>query len=271
MTEQVPSLHTRIINLKPHLANFRFYEELNDFLPAAQCKRTIAYRFRGRPAIKDPIEVLGVPHSEVDLVLVNGESVGFDYQLRDGDRVAVYPVFESFDIAALQRLRPQPLRHTAFVVDVNLGKLARRLRMLGFDAAWGNRLGDAEIVDIAVREKRIVLTRDRRLLFRKAVTHGFWIRSDEVDAQVRQVLDRLDLYGEVSPLQRCIECNGIIEAVDRAQVWSRLEPLTRRYYSEFYRCSSCHRIYWSGSHVDHMAGWIRELVERQPDAGDVLN
>jgi uncharacterized protein with PIN domain len=248
--------------LKPYLANFRFYEELNDFLPLDQYKQTIAYRFGGQPAIKDPIEVLGVPHSEVDLILVNDESVGFDYKLKDGDRVAVYPVFESFDISPVQRLRPKPLRKTTFMADVNLGKLARRLRMLGFDAAYDNQLDDREIVDIAVREKRIVLTRDRKLLFRKAVTHGFWIRADDADTQVRGVLQRLDLYDQVRPLQRCMECNGRIEPVAREQVWSRLEPLTRRYYSEFFCCSRCQKIYWSGSHVAHMTGVIHELLER---------
>jgi uncharacterized protein with PIN domain len=253
---------TRIIFLKPYLASFRFYEELNDFLPREQRKQTIAYRFTGQPAIKDPIEVLGVPHSEVDLVLVNGESVAFDYKLRDGDRVAVYPVFESFDISPLQRLRPKPLREPAFMVDVNLGKLARYLRMLGFDAAYDNSLDDRRVVDIAVREKRIVLTRDRRLLFRKAVTHGFWIRADDVDSQLKEVLARLDLYGRIEPLRRCMDCNGLIEAVDREQVWSRLEPLTRRYYDEFFRCSRCGKVYWSGSHVEHMSGVIRELLQR---------
>jgi hypothetical protein len=208
--------------LKPYLANFRFYEELNDFLVHDQHKQTIAYRFGGQPAIKDPIEVFGVPHSEVDLILVNNESVGFDYKLKDGDRVAVYPVFESFDITPVQRLRPKPLRNTAFMVDVNLGKLARRLRMLGFDAAYGNRLTDHEIVDIATREKRIVLTRDRRLLFRKVITHGFWIRAVDVDIQLQEVMQRLDLYDQVKPLQRCIECNGRIESVATEQVWSRL-------------------------------------------------
>ncbi len=246
--------------MKPYLANFRFYEELNDFLPRERRKRDIDYRFAGQPAIKDPIEVLGVPHSEVDLVLVNGESVGFDYKLRDGDRVAVYPVFESIDISPLQRLRPAPLRETRFIVDVNLGKLARYLRMLGFDAAYDNRLDDREVVDIAVHEKRIVLTRDRRLLFRKAVTHGYWVRADDIDSQLKEVLTRLDLYGQIDPLRRCMECNGLIEAVDREQVWSSLEPLTRRYYDEFYRCSDCHKVYWEGSHVSHMSGVIAELL-----------
>jgi len=169
--------------VKPYLANFRFYEELNDFLAPAQVKRTIEYRFDGNPAVKDPIEVLGVPHSEVDLILVNEVSVGFDYQLRHGDRVAVYPVFESLDISSLQRLRPQPLRVTRFMVDVNLGKLAKRLRMFGFDTAYGNDFNDAEIVERAQRGKRIILTRDRRLLFRKTVTHGYWVRSDDPKTQ----------------------------------------------------------------------------------------
>ncbi len=248
--------------MKPWQANFRFYEELNDFLSPEQRKQTIAYRFRGQPAIKDPIEALGVPHSEVDLIVVNGESVGFDYRLQHADRVAVYPVFESFDISSLQHLRPKPLRRTAFIVDVNLGKLARGLRMLGFDAAYDNRLDDGGIVEIATREKRIVLTRDRKLLFRKAVTHGFWIRAVDVDTQIREVLRRLDLYDQVAPWQRCLDCNGEIEAVSREQVWSSLEPLTRRYHSEFFRCSGCGKIYWEGSHVAHMNGVIRELLER---------
>ena len=248
--------------MKPYLANFRFYEELNDFVVREHYKQTIAYRFGGQPGIKDPIEVLGVPHSEVDLILVNNESVGFDYKLKDGDRVAVYPVFESFNITSVQRLRPKPLRNTRFIIDVNLGKLARRLRMLGFDAAYSNCLRDQEIVDIATGEKRILLTRDKRLLFRKAITHGFWVRAVDADEQLKEVLQRLDLYDQIKPLQRCIDCNGRIETVARERVWSRLEPLTRRYYSEFFCCSRCHKIYWSGSHVAHMTGVIRRLLER---------
>jgi uncharacterized protein with PIN domain len=246
--------------LKPFLANFRFYEELNDFVVREHYKQTIAYRFGGQPGIKDPIEVLGVPHSEVDLILVNNESVGFDYKLKDGDRVAVYPVFESFNITRVQRLRPKPLRNTRFIIDVNLGKLARRLRMLGFDAAYSNCLRDQEIVDIATGEKRILLTRDKRLLFRKAITHGFWIRAVDADEQLKEVLQRLDLYDQINPLQRCIDCNGRIETVERERIWSRLEPLTRRYYSEFFCCSRCHKIYWSGSHVAHMTAAIRRLL-----------
>jgi len=252
---------SKLERLKPKLASFRFYEELNDFLAPENCRRTLEYRFDGKPAVKDPIETLGVPHSEVDLIIVDGRSVGFDYPLAHGDRVAVYPVFESLDISSLQHLRPRPLRVTRFMVDVNLGKLARRLRMLGFDTRYGNRLQDHEIVDIARRERRIILTRDRRLLFRKAVTHGYWVRSDDPATQLDEVVERLDLSAQARPWQRCLACNGLIEPVDREAVWSSLEPKTRRYYDTFYRCPDCGKIYWEGSHVAHMSETIRRAIE----------
>ncbi|HUH00015.1 MAG TPA: twitching motility protein PilT, partial [Gammaproteobacteria bacterium] len=108
-------------------SEFRFYEELNDFLPEARRRRTFEWRFRGTPSVKDTIEAIGVPHTEVDLVLVDGRSVGFEVRLRGGERVAVYPVFERLDISPLVRLRPEPLRVTRFVADVHLGTLARHL------------------------------------------------------------------------------------------------------------------------------------------------
>ncbi len=206
------------------MAEFRFYEELNDFLPLAKRKRALRYEFRGHPGIKDPIEAFGVPHTEVDLIVVNGESVGFDYPLQSGDRVAVYPVFESFDISPLVKLRDRPLRQTAFVVDVNLGKLARRLRMLGLDVLYHNRYRDDEIAAIAASEHRIVLTRDRRLLFIKRITHGYWVRAVNPDEQVREVLTRFDLHRQVKPFRRCIDCNGLLRPVAKADVstnWSR--------------------------------------------------
>jgi uncharacterized protein with PIN domain len=235
-----------------HSAEFRFYEELNDFLPKPLRKRSFPARFRGSPAIKDTIEAQGVPHTEVDLILVNGESVGFGHRLRPGDRAAVYPVFESLDITPLLRLRERPLRRPAFVVDANLGKLSRRLRMLGFDTLYDRRYHDAEITDISARENRIVLTRDRRLLFAKRITHGYWVRSVAPDEQVREVLRRLDLSRDIRPLHRCIACNGILQPVAKEDILDHLEPKTRLYYDRFLRCGGCGRIYWEGSHVADM-------------------
>lgn len=232
-----------------HAAEFRFYEELNDFLKPEQRKRTLTYRFNGHPGIKDAIEAQGVPHTEVDLIVVNGESAGFDYQLRPGDRVAVYPVFEGLDISPIVKLREKPLRQTAFVVDVNLGRLARHLRLLGFDTLFSNAYADPEIVAIAAAQKRIVLTRDRRLLHAKAVTHGYWVRSVLVAEQVAEVLRRFDLADQVRPFSRCADCNGRIEPVAKEAVLDQLEPKTKKYYSTFYRCPACGKIYWEGSHV----------------------
>lgn len=235
-----------------HAAEFRFYEELNDFLKPEQRKRTRVYRFDGHPGIKDPIEAMGVPHVEVDLIVVNGESVGFGYRLQDGDRVAVYPVFEGLDISPIVKLRDKPLRKTAFVVDVNLGRLARNLRLLGFDTLFSNAYDDDEIVAISEEQGRIVLTRDRRLLHAKAVTHGYWVRSVWPSRQVEEVVRRFDLGGLVRPFSRCADCNGLIEPVGKEQVADQLEPKTKQYYDTFYRCSACGKIYWEGSHVEKL-------------------
>ncbi|MDH3375580.1 MAG: Mut7-C ubiquitin/RNAse domain-containing protein [Gammaproteobacteria bacterium] len=241
------------------MAHFRFYEELNDFLPSIQRKRVIDYRFGGAPAIKDPIEALGIPHTEVDLIIVNGQSVDFAHPLCDGDRVAVYPMFECFDITPLVKLRDRPLRRTAFILDVNLGKLARRLRMLGFDADYANSYNDREVVELSVKQHRIILTRDRRLLFHKAVTHGYWVRAVDPPRQLREVLARFDLYRQITPFHRCLECNGVVQEVPKEQVEADLEPLTRRYYDEFFRCGQCRKIYWKGSHFHRMCLEIEEL------------
>ncbi len=119
--------------MAPACARFRFYAELNDHLPPGDQYRTIEKQFFLPASVKDMIESLGVPHAEVDLVLVNGESSDFSRLIRDGDQVAVYPVFESIDIAPVLRLRPQPLREPKFVLDVHLGRLAGYLRLLGFE------------------------------------------------------------------------------------------------------------------------------------------
>ena len=260
--------------MERHRAEFRFYEELNDFLPGNRRKQTIAYVFHGHPGVKDAIEALGVPHSEVDLIVVNGRSVGFDYQLRPGDRVAVYPCFEAFDISPVVKLREAPLRRTAFVLDVHLGKLARLLRLLGFDALYRNDYDDYQVINPAVAEHRIILTRDRGLLFHKVVTHGYYIRSSKAMQQAREVLDRFDLSACVRPFRRCLACNGIIEPVDKQSITHELQPLTRAHYTTFARCGDCRRIYWQGSHYARLAEKLSRLAAgqtpRQEKAGDGL-
>jgi uncharacterized protein len=241
------------------VACFRFYEELNDFLAGDRCKRTFEYHFTGTPAVKDAIEALGVPHTEVDLILANGESVRFDYRLQNGDRIAVYPVFEALDISPIVRLREQPLRRSRFVLDVHLGKLARLLRMLGFDVFYRNDYADCDIIAISLDEGRTILTRDRRLLFTKVVTRGYWLRSTEPEKQCREVLERFDLYSQIKPFSRCLLCNGAIEAVDQSRIIDQLEPRTKRHFDVFHRCTQCGKLYWKGSHFDRMTQMLTRL------------
>jgi uncharacterized protein with PIN domain len=243
-----------------HTATFRFYAELNDFLPPSPRAVERRYAFNGKPAVKDAIEAQGVPHTEVELILVNGAAVGFDFHLRPGDRIAVFPVFEALDIAPLVRLRDRPLRDIRFVLDVHLGKLARWLRLAGFDAVYRSDLEDAEVADLAAREKRVVLTRDIGLLQRKAITHGYWVRADDPDAQMAEVLRRFQLDRSLQPFQRCLACNGRIERVDKAAVWEQLEPNTRQFYEVFYRCANCQKVYWAGSHYARMLAKLKRVI-----------
>lgn len=233
-------------------AEFRFYEELNDFLAPDRRRQSFDYAFPGSPAIKDPIEALGVPHTEVDLILVDGESVPFDHHLHGGERVAVYPVFEAFDLTPVYRLRPKPLREPRFVLDVHLGRLAAYLRLLGFDTAYRNDYEDIEIAGIALREHRIVLTRDIGLLKHNAVSHGAFLRETAPMRQVREVLDRFQLDGLLHPFARCALCNGEVELVDKAAIRDEVPEKVYALCEDFSRCRSCRRLFWAGGHYDRM-------------------
>ncbi len=243
-------------------ACFRFYEELNDFLPPERRKLAFEHEFHRRASVKDLIESFGVPHTEVELILVDGESVGFDYLVRDGDRISVYPMFESFDIAPLLKVRPEPLRVLRFVLDTHLGTLARYLRLCGFDTLYRNDYEDAELARISADERRILLTRDRDVLKRKIVTHGYFVRNDHPPRQLAEVFARFDLYAASTPFKRCVRCNGLLEEVEKARILDRLEPLTRRYYQEFRICTGCGHLYWQGSHYRHFQRLLATVTRR---------
>jgi hypothetical protein len=243
----------------PKTIAIRFYEELNDFLPQNKKKVTFTHTFHGNMPVKDVIESLGVPHTEIDLILLNGESVGFKSKPENGDFVSVYPVFESLDISGITKLRPEPLRHLKFILDVHLGKLAKYLRMLGFDSLYQNNFEDDEIIEISVKEKRIILTRDLGILKNSKVTHGYWIRSQKPKEQLNEVVKRFDLAKKIEPLNRCIECNGQIVMVEKDLIAGLLKPKTRKYYHEFFQCSNCKKVYWEGSHFNKMLSNINSL------------
>ncbi|MBL8489461.1 MAG: Mut7-C ubiquitin/RNAse domain-containing protein [Rhodocyclaceae bacterium] len=239
-------------------ATFRFYEELNDFLPPDRRRRDIVVPCARAATVKHMIEAVGVPHTEVELILVNGESCGFGRLLAEGDRVAVYPKFEALDVTPLLRVRERPLRETRFAADVHLGGLARFLRMAGFDAFHANHIDDADLVALALGEGRIVLTRDRELLKRRDLTHGCYVHALEPERQFAEIVDRLDLARAARPFSRCLACNAPLRPAARDEVLHRLPPRVAERQERFSVCENCGGVFWEGSHWQRM----RALLER---------
>ncbi len=265
VTTAMPTVIRRVSGMAE--VTLRFYAELNDFLAPALRQTAFIHTCNRRTSVKDMIESLGVPHTEVDLIMVNGESVDFSCIVNDGDHVSVYPVFEGMDISPVIRLRPEPLRTPRFIVDVNLGRLARYLRLLGFDCSYDNQFTDSGVAGISVAESRIVLTRDRALLQQKIITHGYFVRAVKPLEQVREVLARLDLYSQVRPFTRCTRCNGVLRKVDKQAITAELLPKTRKYYDEFQRCMRCGQIYWRGSHFRRAERLLEAVGCRQDSSG----
>jgi uncharacterized protein with PIN domain len=210
--------------------------------------------------VRHLIETLGVPHTEVEVILVNGRSVGLEEPVQDGDRVSVYPMFESLDVTPLLQIRQQPLRKPRFIADAHLGKLAHYLRLLGFDTLFFNDAGDARLATLAATDDRVLLTRDKALLMHRAVQRGCYIRFLDPRDQLLQVLRRLDLTRSVRPFTRCMECNGLLQGMEKHQIENDLPIGVARHYNAFWRCADCGRIYWQGHHYRAMCGWVDALL-----------
>ena len=238
----------------------RFYAELNDHLPAPAGFREIALAGLDGQAVGPFLDRLGIPLEEVDLILVNGEPVSLDHLLGAGDRVSVYPVFESFDISALQRLRPEPLRVPRFVLDVHLGRLCTLLRMLGIDARYKSHCPDAELKAISRDEQRALLSRDRALIESRDLDRAYRIRHQNPDDQLREVMERFQLAGCIDPFTRCLRCNTILQRTPARAVEAQLPPRVRDLYHEFWRCPTCGRVYWRGSHYERMRVKVLHLI-----------
>jgi hypothetical protein len=239
--------------------NIRFYEELNDFLLPEQRKTSFNHAPKKARSVKDLIESIGVPHTEIDLIIVNGESVDFNHQVEGGEHISVYPVFRSLDISPLKHCQPEALSESRFVLDAHLGRLAAYLRMLSFDTLYRNDYDDPTLADISANEHRILLTCDRLLLMRKQVSHGYFVRARQPQQQLLEILSRFNLYPLQTPFTRCMHCNGKTQPVNKQEIEAQLLPKTKKYYDEFFQCEVCKKIYWKGSHYLKMQAMINKL------------
>jgi uncharacterized protein with PIN domain len=229
---------------------------LNDFLPAPRKQATLVCTFETGASVKDLVEALGVPHPEIDRLVVNGECVGFGHVVADGERVAAYPSWRTVDPGDSGRLGPPPQDHPRFVADVHLGRLAAYLRFAGFDTLYRNDYSDPEIAAISASDDRTLLTRDVDLLKRRIITRGCFIRATQPGRQLVEVLRRFDAAARAAPFTRCVSCNSLLRAVTKDAILHLPPPRTRRDHTHFWQCPTCARVYWRGSHYTRVRTFL---------------
>jgi len=241
---------------------FIFHDYLHQLLKKElRAASPFLYHFDRRASIKDVIESLGIPHPVVESLTVNEHEVGFDYLLLDNDTVEIIPLSPPVNPFIPTILKPEALNEFTFVVDVNAGRLALFLRMLGFDTMYGNDIRNGRLAEIAQSQNRILLTRDTTLLKRKIIMHGYLLREQNPNRQLVEVVRLYDLSSRIKPLSRCIPCNGLLVPVSKEVIVDRLKPLTKKYYHTFHICEECRKIYWPGSHQEKINDFIDDILE----------
>ena len=245
--------------MTPFDVRLTFYRDLSFFLRG---KRAVAQRrLHERTSVKDIIEACGVPHTEVDLVLMDGQPVDFSCVIGSEAMIELFPI-ESNPITFFPENRLQVRGIRKFVADGHLGKLVRDLRLLGIDVVYDRDAEDRQLVKTSSEQGRALLTRDRRLLMHSAVRHGYYLRSQNSLEQTVEVLRRFDLASVITPFSRCLRCNALLESAEKEQIIGQLEPLTKIYYDQFRRCPGCGQVYWSGSHFEKLQKRIDAIRDR---------
>ena len=248
--------------MSPFTVRLAFHGDLPFFLRAKAA--TVNRELSERTSIKDVIEACGVPHTEVDLILVDAEPVDFICVISRESNVEIYPV-DPKGITSFPENRLQSIEIRSFVADGHLGKLVRDLRLLGVDVVYDRDAEDRQLVKISGAAKRALLTRDRRLLMHSAVRHGYYLRSQNPLDQTVEVLRRFELNAVLAPFSRCLRCNASLERAEKESVMGQLEPLTKIYYEQFRRCRGCGQVYWSGSHFEKLQKRIETILSRLPE------
>ena len=246
--------------MKSFKVRLRFNGDLNVFLGSKAKDAVIERPLAEKTSIKDVIESCGVPHPEVDLILVDDQTVGFDYTLASDAKVEVFSIENRQTYYMEKRL--QTIGITRFVADGHLGGLTRNLRLLGFDVDCPKNSDDRQLLEVMSREDRALLTRDRRLLMHRIVEHGYYPRSQNADEQTIEVVRRFNVSELIAPFTRCLRCNALLEEAPKTDVIDKLEPLTKIYYNQFRRCPDCKQIYWSGSHFPKLQERVEEIRSR---------
>ena len=247
------------------IATFTVYDDLNFFLARQHKNKPITHQWAWKASVKDMIESLGVPHPEIDLLIVNDRSVNFDYIVQDGDDIHVYPMpyFQTHSHPDKTRIIPEYEGRPRFILDTHLGRLASYLRMMGFDTLYRNDYPDDELADVSNAEQRILLTRDVGLLKRSLVIYGYYVRNTNPRKRLHEIAQRYHLIEQIQPFQFCMRCNGELHPVDRADIMDQISEKTATFYDTFHQCHDCEQIYWKGSHYVKMEKLLDEVINGQ--------
>ena len=236
-----------------------FHGELDLFLKKNSEGTCRSYKVSRFSPLKDVIESIGVPHTEVGKIVSKDSPLNFFYIPSPGMDIDVYPVMPPVDVTRQSILRPGYPGHGTFVADVNVGKLARLLRITGFDTSGWNNWSDSFIAEISKKEQRIVLTKDRGLLQRRIIIHGHLVRAVKPWDQLAEIIHFYGLENKMAPFTLCPSCNEKLHHVEKHTIEDRLEPLTRLFFNEFKICPLCKKIYWAGNHHEKIYLKIMEL------------
>lgn len=241
-----------------HKVQIKLHGSLKDFLPENSNKGIIVAGFDGSPAVKDTIESVGIPHAEIGRIEVNGLPFPYSFRIHENDEISVYPVEWKKSNDKELPLQPKIPESLRFVLDVHLGKLARELRLLGFDSQYKNDLSDEQIIEIGVSGKRIFLTRDVGILKNSKVEYGHWMRSTEMIPQVKEVMEVFGLRNRIQPFSICLKCNGRLLSVEKESVSDELPAKVRENQLQIFQCEKCRQLFWKGTHYDHMINRIHK-------------
>lgn len=242
-----------------HPVTLRIARDLQFFLAPRRRHRPVQLAHDGTSTLGHLVQSVGVPLTEVG-------------EMRVADRVAppsTQPASGAVvSVSARGRPQPTPTWPPRFLLDVHLGTLARWLRLVGLDAAYRNDRDDARLASVAAEESRVLLSKDRGLLQRRAVRAGAYVRGDRPDDQLADVLDRF--APPLRPWTRCLSCGGPLCEVSKSEVAGQLRPGTRRTYDAFARCAHCGQVYWHGAHADRLDALVAEArrVVDAPHSGD---
>ena len=239
--------------------SFNIHADIRNLVRPPSVAGQIQYPLTRRAAIKDIIEAIGVPHTEIGRIICDGHQLIFHFIPAGGELIELYPFTSDSPVNKPTVLRPEPFSSIKFLVDTNVAKLARNLRMAGIDAAAVTTAGILDIARQANDEERIILTRNRELLKVRTVCFGQLLRSENPLQQMVEVIQRYDLQNSFRPFSLCLCCNGVLIPIEKEQILDRLKPLTKKYYTDFEQCGSCGKIYWCGSHHEKMAEMLRNV------------